>query len=149
MKTIIPIIVFLALCIPACGEEGSKCGGKHDGVPVIVDEDEDYDTFYVASIGVYEWNQVTGADIGHTTTAKAYFEDFTNYRVQVAERMLFSESCFIYTSKQVTTGDHVPMGVEQVTIGGLAGGDLVMTRIGFPLRSSRSGPSRATRLLSM
>jgi hypothetical protein len=119
--------IFLVFCVSACGEESSKCGAKHDGVPVIVDEGEDYDTFYLASIGVYEWNQLTGADTGHTTTAKAYFEDFTNYRVQVAERLFFSEACFIYTSLQVTTGDHVPMGVEQVTIGGLAGGDLVMT----------------------
>ena len=103
------------------------CGEKHDGVPVIIDEDEDYDTFYVASIGVYEWDQLTGADIGHTTTAKAYFEDFTNYQVQLADRLFFSEACFIYTSRQVTTGDHVPMGVDQATIGGLAGGDLVMT----------------------
>lgn len=103
------------------------CGEKHDGVPVIIDEDEDYDTYYVASIGVYEWNQLTGADIGHTTTTKANFEDFTNYQVQLADRLPFSEACFIYTSRQVTTGDHVPMGVDQVTIGGLAGGDLVMT----------------------
>ncbi|MFC1654330.1 hypothetical protein ACFL2F_00880 [Myxococcota bacterium] len=127
MKKIIPYLL-MAFFISACGDDGGgNCGEKHDGVPVIIDEDEDYDTFYVASIGVYEWNQMTGADIGHTTTAKAYFEDFTNYRVQVADRLFFSEACFIYTSRQVTTGDHVPMGVDQVTIGGLAGGDLVMT----------------------
>jgi hypothetical protein len=127
MKKIIPYIL-LAFFISACGDDdGGNCGEKHDKVPAIIDEDEDYDTFYVASIGVYEWDQLTGADIGHTTTAKAFFEDFTNYRVQVAERYPFSEACFIYTSRQVTTGDHVPMGVTQVTIGGLTGGDLVMT----------------------
>lgn len=127
MKKILPYLL-LAFFVSACGEDGgSTCGEKYDKVPSIIDEDEDYDTFYVASIGVYEWDQLTGVDIGHTTTAKAFFEDFTNYQVQLAERMFFSEACFIYTSRQVTTGDHVPMGVDQVTIGGLAGGDLVMT----------------------
>jgi hypothetical protein len=127
MKELIPFLT-VAFFLSACGDDGGgNCGEKHDGVPAIIDEDEDYDTFYVASIGVYEWDQLTGLDVGHTTTAKAFFEDFTNYRVQVAERLFFSESCFIYTSRQVTTGDHVPMGVDQVTIGGLAGGDLVMT----------------------
>lgn len=127
MKKIIPYIL-LAFFISACGDDGGgNCGEGNDGVPVIIDEDEDYDTFYVASIGVYEWNQLTGADVGHTTTAKAFFEDFTTYRVQVAERLPFSAACFIYTSRQVTTGDHFPMGIDQVTIGGLTGGDLVMT----------------------
>jgi hypothetical protein len=127
MKEIIPYLL-LAFFISACGDDGGgNCGEGHDGVPSIIDEDEDYDTYYVASIGVYEWNQLAGASEGHTTTAKAFFEDFTNYRVQVAERLFFSEACFIYTSRQVTTGEHVPMGVDQVTIGGLSGGDLVMT----------------------
>jgi hypothetical protein len=127
MKKIIPFLI-LAFCLSACGDDGGgACGEGNDGVPAIIDEDEDYDTYYVASIGVYEWDQLTGVDIGHTTTAKAFFEDFTNYQVQVAERLFFSEACFIYTSRQVTTGEHVPMGVTQVTIGGLAGGDLVMT----------------------
>jgi len=127
MKKIIPYLI-LAFFVPACGDDGGgACGEGNDGVPAIVDEDEDYDTYYVASVGVYEWNQLTGADVGHTTTAKAFFEDFTNYQVQVAERLFFSEACFIYTSRQVTTGEHVPMGVTEVTIGGLEGGDLVMT----------------------
>jgi len=127
MKKIIPYLL-LAFFVAACGDDGGgACGEGNDGVPAIIDEDEDYDTYYVGSIGVYEWDQLTGVDIGHTTTAKAFFEDFTNYQVQVAERLPFSEACFIYTSRQVTTGEHVPMGVTQVTIGGLEGGDLVMT----------------------
>jgi hypothetical protein len=119
------------LALSACGGE-SKCGEGNDGVPTIISEDEDLNTFWVARLGVGERNQLTGPDPGHNSLVQAFFSDFTDYRVQLADRKDFSEACFVYTSRQVTTGESVPLGVDKVTIGGLVGGDLEMLPSGDP-----------------
>lgn len=128
--------MFAPICFTACGGGGSNCGAGHDGVPTIIDDDADLNTFWVARLGVGELNQLTGPDPGHTSLVQAFFSDFTDYRVQVADRQNFSDACFVYTSLQVTTGDPIPLNVTQVTVGGLAGGDLVLEPAGDPPKIS-------------
>lgn len=128
----VAVAILAPVCLLGCGGAGSKCGGSHDGVPTIIDDDADLDTFWVARLGVGELDQLTGPDPGHTSLVQAFFNDFTNYRVQLADRQYFSDACFVYTSRQVTTGEPVALDVSQVTVGGLNGGELVLEPSGDP-----------------
>ncbi len=130
------IFVFTPVCFTACGGGGSNCGDGHDGVPNNIDEDIPPDVFWYARLGVGELNQLTGPDPGHTSLVQAFFRDFTNYRVQDADRLPFSEACFVYTSLQVTTGEPIDLDVTRVTVGGLSGGDLVLEPEGDPPKIS-------------
>lgn len=114
-------------CLWECvGGKCIVCGEGADGTPEIIDDETEMDTYWVSSVGISELHQYTGPDPRHNTLIFAFFEDFTNYRVQLADRVPFSEACFVYTSRQVTTGEHYPLSIDYVTIGGLAGGDVVL-----------------------
>jgi hypothetical protein len=108
MRTLNSVLKILCgLCVlfmlSACGSDGSACGEGNDGVPDITDEN-DLATFWIARIAADDMNQVTGPDPGHRTLVQAHFADFSTYRVILAERLAFSEACFINTSRQVVVG---------------------------------------------
>jgi hypothetical protein len=131
--TILVFICVLSLTwICGCGGGGSNCGGNNDGVPTIIDDDDDLNTYWVARLGVSELNQLTGPDPGHSTLVQAFFSDFTDYMVQLADRNYYTNSCFAYTSRQVTTGTIETLGVNTVTFDGLVGGQLNLTASGDP-----------------
>ncbi len=132
LLSVTAVVVLTPVYFAACGGGSSNCGGGHDGVPTIIDDDADLDTFWVARLGVGELDQITGPDPGHTSLVQAFFNDFTDYRVQIADRQYFSDACFVYTSRQVTTGDPIPLNVTKVTVGGLLGGDLDLVPEGDP-----------------
>ncbi len=119
----------------ACGG-GGNCGEGSDGVPDIIEDDEDLNTFVVGRLGVGELDQITGTDPGHSSLVQAFFNDFTNYQVELADRVIFSEACMVYTSQQVATGEIEYLAVDRVVIGGLAGGELVMQPEGTPPKIS-------------
>jgi hypothetical protein len=118
-----------ASCLLALGCGGSEpiCGPEHDLVPDIIEDDEDLNTFWVASLAVDEL-KIVGAGAEHTTLIQAHFNDFSEYMVQLAERLEFQDypACYVYTSRPVTSGDPIPLGIEQVTFRGLVGGDLIL-----------------------
>jgi len=126
----------LSMCfvlINACGSgQGGNCGEGNDGVPSIIDEDADLDTFRVARLGVGELNQLRGPDEGHSSLVQAFFNDFSEYQVQLADRLYFSDACWVYTSRQVTTGEPLPLAVDGVAVGGLVNGDLNLVPEGDP-----------------
>jgi len=131
--TILVFVCVVSLAwISGCGGGGSNCGGDNDGVPTIIDDDEDLNTYWVARLGVSELNQLTGPDPGHSTLVQAFFTDFTDYMVQLADITYYSNSCFAYTSRPVEFGTKKKLGVNKVTFGGLVGGQLELTASGDP-----------------
>lgn len=117
----------LVTLVAGCGGGKSDCGPANDLVPNIIPDESDLDTFWVGSL-VMDETAVVGSGAEHNTLVAANFYDFTDYRVQVAERIYLQDypACEVYTSRQVTTGEPVPLGVTQVTFSGLAGGDVVL-----------------------
>ncbi len=126
-----------------CGGGELTCGAGHDGVPQIIEDDSDMDTFWVASLGVEEV-QVVGAGAEHDTLVQAHFSDFSEYRVQLAERLEFVDypACVVYISQQVASGDRIPLKVERVTFGGLAGGEVVLEPNEFDHLPTDNRPGR-------
>ncbi|MBW1810826.1 MAG: hypothetical protein JRJ87_21725 [Deltaproteobacteria bacterium] len=130
------ILVFVCVVslawISGCGGGDSNCGGDNDGVPTIIDDDEDLNTYWVARLGVSELNQLTGPEPGHSSLVQAFFSDFTDFMVQLADRDYYTNSCFAYTSRQVTSGTIETLGVNMVTFEGLVGGQLDLMASGDP-----------------
>jgi hypothetical protein len=94
------ILFFLVLAAVGggCGGDGSACGPGRDGMPAVVDEDTELDTFWIGTVGVSELN-IIGAGAEHTTLVQAHFEDMTDYQVYVAQRQLLSDACFLYEGR--------------------------------------------------
>ncbi len=130
--------VFLLLLVPffsACGDSGSACGEGNDGVPNIIDEDDNFDSFWIGRLAVSDMNVLSGSDPNHVTQVQAFFRDMVDYQVELAARQEdFTTACFIYTSLPVTTGEQHELTASKVTVGGLVGGDLVMEPVGEPPR---------------
>jgi hypothetical protein len=100
LACVIPLLLPLCACN---GGEETRCGEGNDKVPNIIDEG-DLNTFWIASLGVAERYNLAGSEPEHNTLVQAHFSDFSYYRVIVAERMSYSEACYIYTSRQVVMG---------------------------------------------
>ncbi|HOX45720.1 MAG TPA: hypothetical protein PK668_19120 [Myxococcota bacterium] len=109
-----------------CGEETPVCGEGYDGVPVIIPDSTQLETFWVGAVGVDEL-EVVGFGASHDTLVQANFNDFTDYRVQLAPTIAFSEACFVYTGQPVVTGSAEPLQIERVVFRGLAGGEQTLT----------------------
>jgi len=131
MKLKIFLAAALALAIASCGSS-SPCGEENDGVPNIIDDETDLDTFVVGRLGVGELNQITGTDPGHSTLIQAFFNDFSNYQVILADRVEFPPACMVYTSRPESSGEPIPLQVTRVVIEGLQGGPLNMEPAGDP-----------------
>jgi hypothetical protein len=127
-----------------CGEETPVCGEGHDGVPVIIPDATQLETFWVGMAGVDEV-QVLGSGASHDSLVQANFSDFTDYRVQLAPTIAFSEACLVYTGQPVVTGDIAPLQVQQVVFSGLAveGGLVTLTPDEFRHISPVILPDRA------
>ncbi|RME22571.1 MAG: hypothetical protein D6806_12795 [Deltaproteobacteria bacterium] len=120
-------VLLLAAMLPAaCGSGSSPCGPGNDEPPDIIPDEQQLDTLVIGRVGVDELNQITGADPGHTTLVQAFFADMSNYIVQLADREFYSESCWIYTSQQITSGAPEYLFVNKVVVSGLAGGEVTM-----------------------
>lgn len=119
--------LFVVVLVAGCGGGQSDCGPKNDLVPNRIADDSQMDTFWIGSLVVDE-TRVVGSGAEHNTLIAANFSDFTDYRVQVADRinLLDYPACEVYTSRQVTSGEPVPLGLTRVTFSGLAGGDVVL-----------------------
>lgn len=139
--------VLLTLAVAAlaagCGNGKSFCGPDNDLVPNLIPNEDDLNTFWVGSLVVDEVKKV-GAGAEHNTLIAANFFDFTDYRVQLADRidLLDYPACTVYTSRQVTTGEPVALGLTRVTFGGLAGGDVVLEPDEFDHLPSELLPQR-------
>jgi len=123
------VLAWIAV-LSGCGEEASPCGQGKDGVPVIIPDSSQLETFWVGALGVDEL-QIVGSGASHDTLVQANFNDFTDYRVRLAPSLVFSEACLVYTGQPEVTGTIAPLGVEQVVFRGLAGGDLTLAPDAF------------------
>jgi len=121
------LAIAAAALAAGCGGGKSDCGPGNDLVPNMIPDASALDTFWVGSLVVDEVKRV-GSGAEHNTLVAANFYDFTDYRVQLADRidLLDYPACTVYTSRQVTSGDPVPLGLTRVTFSGLAGGDVVL-----------------------
>jgi hypothetical protein len=140
MKLKLFLAAVLALAATSCGSS-CPCGEENDGVPDIIDDETDLDTFIVGRLGVGELNQITGTDPGHSTLIQAFFNDFSNYQVILADRVEFPPACMVYTSRPESSGEPIPLQVTRVVIEGLQGGTLNMEPAGNP-------PKIATQVIS-
>lgn len=125
-RILIPIVVFVALGLPACGEDGSNCGEGNDLVPELFSEEDYSQTHWFSFIGVEESNRLSGNDTGHDTLFQAHFQDTSNYQVQLAPRDHYSKACYIITGRQVTVGEPITLTVGQVAFAGLQGADVTL-----------------------
>jgi hypothetical protein len=145
MKTTSILAWWAAVCLgaAACGGSATPiCGAGYDGVPNIIPDEAQLDTFWVGRLGVDEL-QVLGAGADHDTLVQAHFNDFTDYRVQLAPSLPFGESCIVYTGQPVPTGTIGRLEVTSVTLQGLAGGDLVMEPDAYGRLAPVTLPGRA------
>jgi len=138
------LLVLAAAALAAgCGNGKSVCGPANDLVPNIIPDDSALDTYWVGSLVLDEVDTV-GAGAEHNTLIAANFFDFTDFRVQLAYRIDLPDypACTVYTSRQVTSGERVPLAVTRVGFSGLAGGEVVLEPDEFGDLSSELLPER-------
>ena len=111
----------------ACSGDDSKCGPGNDEVPVIIEDPEAMNTYWIGLVGVDEL-KVVGSGAEHNTLVQAHFNDFIDYAVQLADRDEYADypACTVQTSRPVTSGDPIPLAVTSVSFLGLSGGTLVL-----------------------